>query len=83
MTAIRLKKMISMKKLIELGAKVDYRNKVCSDTFGGINACGFTLGLNFRGGVSGLTTHVHPIRKRVLHRHAHEYAQSCPRPICR
>ena len=32
--AIRLNKIAFMKKLIEAGAKVDYRNKVCSDTFG-------------------------------------------------
>ena len=33
--AIRLNKIAFMKKLIEAGAKADYRNKVCSDTFGG------------------------------------------------
>ena len=34
MVAIRLNKMAVMEKLIDAGARVDYRNKVCSHTFG-------------------------------------------------
>ena len=40
--AIRLNKIAFIKKLIEAGAKIDYRNKVCSDSFAG-NKWGFAL----------------------------------------
>ena len=42
-TAIREKKNDLLEKLVNLGAKVDHRNKVWNDTFGEVSVWGFTL----------------------------------------
>ena len=78
MAAIRLNKAAFMEQLINAGAKIEYRNKVCSDTVVWTSAWAFILFRFVETAFLALPrtcTRSIKIHKLVLHRHVHKHAQ--------